>query len=748
MLGGNSMQIQAIHIDHLLSFNKFVWEELDPRLNVIVGPNGVGKTNLFHALRVVRDVLSPARSQDAERWVGAGHQGSDVDTITIKLDIQFTTTWEKHLLCVFFASMLSDQQEIQQLATTMQRGPDPDGVKRFDNWVLERIRPKDLSWFLHGQLVITHAGRSGWQCRYEARPQKPMFRLNLTNLETLLGHAKHNPEAATDTRGSLFVAWCNSLTEQERERLKNGLTKATPEGEFPVPDHSHLPDWVSSQQGIVLRIEDRFQITDVDPTTLATHRALTSATGISLEQGKPLGMRTVFQLLLEQALVFTDNVRLVPQSLFVANRLFAQPLDLSNGEQLARFLFCKKNGNRRDRGQYDEIGKLFTRMTGGREFNVVLSPANSERSQPRLSVSQQPERFPSDQQPDISLELVTNRSWGDIPLEVSGAGIAEALFLSAVLAGSTGQVVLLDEPALNLHPTMQTILLNALQALVQQPAGEKSQFLVNTHTPALVPSDAIECVSRFTLGNGQTIRQALKVGRGDHVGAGQISQNDLVKIRQLLRGNPAARALLFGRAVLLIEGSTELAALPVWCADLVYQDIALYPVDGRGGFVSPLRLLHHFAIPWAIIGDSEVLWDLKEQKQSGSPLNHISDILTVCGQPLPSIQGDPGKSDRDFAEFRQTMETYGIFTLASNAREGFEKAIRPEVPPDIWAEAEKKFGKNNKVALSRFVAENSPCPGKVAGLIRKVLRHLQKQDASILVPDDDHSRSSITNPGS
>jgi predicted ATP-dependent endonuclease of OLD family len=52
------MQIHAIHIDHLLSFNMFIWKELDPHLNVIVGPNGAGKTNLFHALRAVRDALS------------------------------------------------------------------------------------------------------------------------------------------------------------------------------------------------------------------------------------------------------------------------------------------------------------------------------------------------------------------------------------------------------------------------------------------------------------------------------------------------------------------------------------------------------------------------------------------------------------------------------------------------------------------------------------------------------------------
>lgn len=156
---------------------------------------------------------------------------------------------------------------------------------------------------------------------------------------------------------------------------------------------------------------------------------------------------------------------------------------------------------------------------------------------------------------------------------------------------------------------------------------------------------------------------------------------------------------------------------------------------GRGGFVSPLRFIYHFDIPWAIIGDSEVLWDLKEKKQSGSPLNHIRDILTVCRQPLPSIPDDPGSDAQDFAQWRQILVAYGIFTLASSASEGFEKAIRPEIPPDIWTDAETKFGKN-KVALSRFIAERCPCPEKVAELIRRVMHHLCEQGADIRIPSE------------
>ncbi|HEY4037001.1 MAG TPA: hypothetical protein VGL94_23840 [Ktedonobacteraceae bacterium] len=68
----------------------------------------------------MRDVLSPDRAKNAARWADA----TDADTITIMLDLQFTTAWEKRLLCTFLAEVLCNQQAIQQtMVSATQNNP-------------------------------------------------------------------------------------------------------------------------------------------------------------------------------------------------------------------------------------------------------------------------------------------------------------------------------------------------------------------------------------------------------------------------------------------------------------------------------------------------------------------------------------------------------------------------------------------------------------------------------------------------
>jgi ABC-type nitrate/sulfonate/bicarbonate transport system ATPase subunit len=94
------MRIDAIHLDHWLSYETFAWEELDPHLNVIVGPNGVGKTNLFHAVEAVRDAEAACKTVVSTRAKRAGMrwtpQGLDalLPLRTVVLNGSFDAFWQ------------------------------------------------------------------------------------------------------------------------------------------------------------------------------------------------------------------------------------------------------------------------------------------------------------------------------------------------------------------------------------------------------------------------------------------------------------------------------------------------------------------------------------------------------------------------------------------------------------------------------------------------------------------------------
>ena len=63
---------------------------------------------------------------------------------------------------------------------------------------------------------------------------------------------------------------------------------------------------------------------------------------------------------------------------------------------------------------------------------------------------------PDDGEPVMIIEPTVAGHHGERPVELSGAGIQEALVLSALLGSNPGRVTVLDEPAVNLEPTVQT----------------------------------------------------------------------------------------------------------------------------------------------------------------------------------------------------------------------------------------------------------------------------------------------------
>lgn len=148
----------------------------------------------------------------------------------------------------------------------------------------------------------------------------------------------------------------------------------------------------------------------------------------------------------------------------------------------------------------------------------------------------------------VAQDAGTGVAW-ELPIQLSGAGTWEALVLAEALVSDGDRVVILDEPALNLHPGWQQLLLDRLRE-------RSGQSILITHSPYLLPMD-----------NEDDIYRIVRVSHRDAATRLSQASRPISDPRAVIRDysmSADARALLFASGAVLVEGETELGALPLW----------------------------------------------------------------------------------------------------------------------------------------------------------------------------------------
>jgi AAA domain, putative AbiEii toxin, Type IV TA system len=303
----------------------------------------------------------------------------------------------------------------------------------------------------------------------------------------------------------------------------------------------------------------------------------------------------------------------------------------------------------------------------------------------------------------------------DLPIEFAGAGLWEALLLSATLRESSGLVAMLDEPARNLHPTLQRRLLAEIKAA-------PGQFILTTHSPYLVPVDAAGAagIVRLDATKGVTRARHLRLA-----GAGASP------LRKALAESTDARALLFARGVILVEGGTETGALPEWFAksdtanrigDPDALNLVVQSVDGDGGFQTYVALLNALHIPWGIVCDGFVY-------RFNQPTKQIFEQVLEAGYGNSDLRAAVAVAktggSQTFKELKSIGETSRIFTLAGGwtaSDESIESYIEA-IMPGLLARAGSVVGRS-KPRRGRHVAAATACLPAVDQLYVKLLNCL------------------------
>src|SRR5206468_1113241 len=125
--------------------------------------------------------------------------------------------------------------------------------------------------------------------------------------------------------------------------------------------------------------------------------------------------------------------------------------------------FRLKMGDPTEQVRFRRIQDSFSTLIGeDRRFDltVKLLPQQSV-GENNLTVKLLSQQTPDAMQPMLDIRVMDTA--GDLSLAYQGTGVWEALVLSTLLDESEGRLILLDEPAANLHPGMQHKLIEILR---------------------------------------------------------------------------------------------------------------------------------------------------------------------------------------------------------------------------------------------------------------------------------------------
>ena len=425
-------------------------------------------------------------------------------------------------------------------------------------------------------------------------------------------------------------------------------------------------------------------------------------------------------------------------------------------------LFELKNGSPAQRERFEAVQRKFGELAPGRAVDVKFQAFDRAAVNPAMigtgqvgifgqGVKQQGagQQEPPQPRPGAAITVVVDRIADegrhpkDLPIQLHGGGTWESLVVAEVLVESKDRVVILDEPALTLHPTWQ----RAVRASILEAPGT---CLVITHSANLVPVETPDDLS-------QLVRIENESGSSRAHRLPSLSPEDAKRVTREFALSSDAVSLLFARGVVLLEGETEQGALPEWfdrltdtgCPTPGELDLAFYSVGGDSNFRTLLTVLHAFAIPWVLVCDGAA-FDVKKRVKKHQ---HIFDQVTTACDDFPELQEfleslDPEPSRRvmdtdTFERQRELGRAHGVFTLArgwttadkdtgSVNDESFEAFVEA-VAPRRLNEAREEVG-DSKVRKGIWLGENVPCPSEVRELYDHIVKVLRKRGLSYNSP--------------
>lgn len=604
------MKIDSVRIRNFLSFGDRETPVNNLQdTNLLVGPNGSGKSNFLWAIEHVGNALtggaSPLRS--------LVHRGNDRSEEYIEVDVELSHEERNAAIAAMTlgianqaASHGGDMLLVKKVATVLAHCE-------------EMFRPIFSGCITFAVRSASNQEQEGDRYLKLQSPEGTVFLLSSHNLslgglptpQHVRGYQTLDLEGeVTKTIKQVFPERTTgegagqSLTSGEVEKLAAGF-----DVEWLCHELKPLDGYVKSL-GLGIALPTRWDEPALGPpsTSFLNLLKFLESRGQVPERISPFEL--LAQIYHSSVIRLSDTRLKLVQSDRLSVDQSSYNLKGVSGFSLAEDLFRIKNSpDLKARQTYSHLREAFRGLSGV-SFDVVeeeLRTTSSTREEgPPLKV------------PSIFFDDGTFTYGTDM----AAAGHCELLLVLSCVVDWASSVVLLDEPALNLHPVKQRQLYSQLVFLA---ARMSNQLFIITHSPSFIGVSEVSGAMRFTLSGGVThIRRVI-----------EFPEEQLEEIQNMLRVEPGLATLLFSNKVILVEGQGEEAAFSEWfpkCVDpvdLSSRGVTVFNVNGDGSFKRFAEFLDLWEIPLRAVGDGKAAANLAFLGTRGHsyPEQDLTEIL-------------------------------------------------------------------------------------------------------------------------
>jgi len=605
------VKVKSIQLKNILSFGEQSQTITFDDINTIVGPNNSGKTNIFRIFSLVGELLKNDRLNTHPY-----HHNGDLSTdfyikIDVKLNLEEIRLLSEYLTCSTLIKQINPGN-----------GENSNSIDELYKILINQNKGLFDDLFIKLSIIIIGRG----------------LETDSNNITFCLGNEKND----------VFVLRDNIITSIDNPDLGGGyitlgqylwgaLKKEKPDkidafitGKTEIVPDVHLSitslSKVFSQEEFgkrghnVLSIE-QFGLDAVEykigkvPELLLLRKYLEKRR--SLRKG--LSLFSLIGIIFNDALIRISDIRNRPHAFLPLSsfELSGSEFSLMTGEDLPLILFKLKNSSDPfSRRQYQQITDNFTKIFGSTvdlqikrriiEKEVKNEPVfYSNDIAQKIFTSKNIEELEKDSIIDEVNILIIKKDLV-LPLELVAAGITESLLLLVALIGSKNKVVLLDEPALNLHPTFQRKLHNIIKE-TSSPNG--NQIILITHSPYLVESSRLQSTWKIT--KQDNVTEILNLGSLKN----EINCTFDEKIALDLK-NTDTRSLLFSQGVVLVEGMSDKIVIEKVNrflssndedADLEINEWIILDINGKNNLSKYFYLCKRLGVPFMAVVDYDAL---------------------------------------------------------------------------------------------------------------------------------------------